>query len=256
MPRDVAIESPLPAALPPERPSAVLLEGRARGVRHLELLVDGVPRRPTAQRMPRADLGERAGWWAVVPLPAHPAGEAIELAANADGETVALGRIGVEKKEPSPFFGSASIAVCMATYEPDAELFGRQVESLRAQTDTDWVCVISDDASGPEALAGMREVLGDDERFLLSPAPERQVFYRNFERALSLAPPDASLVALADQDDVWYPEKLATLRAALGDAPLVYSDQRLVTRDGTVIRDSLWVGRRPNHESMMSLLVA
>src|SRR4051794_23522786 len=266
---DVAIESGLPASLPPERPTAVFLEGRAPGVRHLELLVDGVAHRPAAQRMPRVDLGERCGWWGIVPLPGRAAGEEIVLAARADGGETELARISVQERGQSPFLhegghpspnvkerGLSPIAVCMATYEPDRELFARQVESIRAQTDTDWVCVISDDASGPEALAGMREVLGDDERFLLSPAPERQVFYRNFERALSLAPPDATLVALADQDDAWYPDKLATLRAALGDAPLVYSDQRLVKRDGSVIRETLWKGRRPNHESMMSLLVA
>ena len=37
----------------------------------------------------------------------------------------------------------------MATYEPPAELLERQLESLRAQTHTDWICVISDDASEP-----------------------------------------------------------------------------------------------------------
>ena len=253
---DVAIESELPPSLPPERPTALFLQGRAVGARSIELVVDGVQRGHAAARMPRADLGARVGWWAVVPLPGKRDGETIELAAAVDGTMLPLASIAVKEREPSPFLQGASIAVCMATYEPDRELFARQIESLRAQTDTDWVCVISDDGSGDEAVAAMRAVLGDDERFCFSRSPERQVFYRNFERALTLAPPDATLVALADQDDVWYPEKLATLRAALGDAPLVYSDQRLVTRDGKVLRDSLWVGRRPNHESMLSLLVA
>jgi glycosyltransferase involved in cell wall biosynthesis len=254
-PPEVAIESPLPATLPPDRPTAVFLQGRAVGVRRLEILVDGVAHAPLASRMPRSDLGARGGWWAVVPLPGRAAGEAIEVAARADGAVLGLGRIGVEAIAPVRPAGRA-IAVCMATYEPDPALFARQVESLREQTETDWVCVISDDCSSPAAVEAMREVLGDDARFRFSRAPSRQVFYRNFERALTLAPPDATLVALADQDDVWYPDKLATLRAALGDAPLAYSDQRLVTEDGALVRDSLWARRRPNHTDMTSLLVA
>ena len=55
-------------------------------------------------------------------------------------------------------------------------------------------------------------------------------------------PPRRELIALCDQDDRWHPDKLATLRAALGDAVLVYSDQRLVDADGRVLRDTLWRG--------------
>src|SRR3954447_23184346 len=120
---DVAIESEIPVSLPPDRPTAVFLEGRAPGVRHLELLVDGVAHRPSAQRMPRADLGERCGWWGIVPLPGRRAGEEIVLAARGDGGETELGRIAVQVRAPSPFLQGGSIAVCMATYEPDPELF-------------------------------------------------------------------------------------------------------------------------------------
>src|SRR2546430_16665785 len=71
-----------------------------------------------------------------------------------------------------------------------------------------------------------------------------------------MAPPMVELVALADQDDRWYPDKLASLRAALGEAQLVYSDQRLVSEEGQVLRESLWTGRQNDHRSLASLLVA
>lgn len=252
---DIAIESPLPEALVAGRATALFLEGRALGVGDLRLRVDGREQPVTAQRMPRPDLGARAGWWAIVDV--RPCAPAVEIAAGARP----LARIPVSP----PTFSSPSgenvgsdglIGVAMATYEPDPLLFARQVESIRAQTDTSWTCVISDDGSSDEAVAAMREAIAGDPRFLLDRSPRRRVFYRNFERALTLVPPEAELVALADQDDVWYPEKLATLRAALGDAPLAYSEQRLVTPQGAVVRESLWNGRRPNHESLTSLLVA
>ena len=144
----------------------------------------------------------------------------------------------------------------MATFEPDLELFRTQVESLRAQTDRRWVCVVSDDCSSDEHARAIAEVLGDDPRFVLSRSDERLGFYRNFERALTLAPAEARLLALCDQDDRWYPEKLATLRGELGGAQLVYSDQRLVDADGNVLRDTLWQGRRNNHTDLTSMLVA
>ena len=71
-----------------------------------------------------------------------------------------------------------------------------------------------------------------------------------------MAPADAELIALCDQDDRWDPDKLQTLRAALGDATLVYSDLRLVDRDGRVLRDTLWRGRANNHDDLASMLVA
>ena len=91
---------------------------------------------------------------------------------------------------------------------------------------------------------------------MLSRSPRRLGFYRNFERALSLVPADAPYVALADQDDVWHPDKLGALLAALGGAQLVYSDARVVARDGELISETWWSTRRNNHSDLLSLLVA
>jgi glycosyltransferase involved in cell wall biosynthesis len=261
----------------------------------LELVVAGRRHRPTAQRMPRLDLhrwlsqnGEdplghsyRSGWWATVALPAQAAGplrlqaavrletgeELIapvgEIAVQGDA-TVACSPAGApvvpagtpEVPAGAPEVPAGTIAVCMATFEPDIRLFAEQVRSLRDQTDRRWLCLISDGGSAPARLAEIRAVLDDDARFILSPAQVRLSPYRNFERALTLVPAGAELVALADQDDRWHPDKLAVLRDELGSATLVYSDQRLVTVDGRVLRDSLWHGRRHDRRNLASLLVA
>jgi hypothetical protein len=144
----------------------------------------------------------------------------------------------------------------MATCDPPPELLRRQVESIRAQTHTDWVCVLSDDCSAPERYREIERTLQADPRFVLSRSPRRLGFYANFERALALAPARAELVALADQDDAWRPDKLATLVGAIGEAQLVYSDARIVARDGTVLSDTYWARRRNNHDDLLSLLVA
>jgi glycosyltransferase involved in cell wall biosynthesis len=235
------LESPLPATLPAGKGTAIFCWGRGSG--RPDIVVDGVPHRPSAAGM--------AGgvYWGVVPVPPRDPG-AVEIAV--DGEVV--GRIEVVEPERPPALGRPAapglIVVCMATYEPDPALLRVQLDSLRAQTDTNWVCVISDDASGAEIDTG------GDERFVVSRSDRRRGFYGNFERALRLAPAEAQLVALCDQDDRWHPDKLATLRAALGGAAMAYSDQRLVDADGRVLRETMWEGRRNNHTDIVSLLVA
>ena len=267
------LETPLPKALPAGGASAAFCYGacfhRREAVAELAIVVDGARHRPAAAGMPRVDVvardgdprGYRSGYWGTVPVVARAPGEDIELSLAvrlaSGAELVAqLGRITVVGRAPARAREPGLIAVCMATYEPDLALFRAQIASLRAQTDRDWVCVISDDGSSRERFDALAAVVADDPRFTVVRSELRRGFYRNFERALELAPPEAGLLALCDQDDRWHPEKLAVLRAALGDAQLVYSDQRLVAADGRVLRGTLWQGRRNNHSDLTSMLVA
>ena len=165
----------------------------------------------------------RSGFWATLPIPPSAPG-AIELGIAArlrGGEEVErpLGRIeiaeppGPSSARPRP----GLIAVCMATYEPDPELFRGQIESLRAQTDDGLGLRDQRRPLGPGALRGDRaRSCGDDPRFVASRADRAASgFYRNFERALAPRAARApSCIALCDQDDRWYPEKLAALRGA------------------------------------------
>jgi glycosyl transferase family 2 len=148
-----------------------------------------------------------------------------------------------------------SVAICMATFEPDPPLLERQIASIKAQTDAAWSCLISDDGSSGERLEALRRLTAGDARFTVSRANERSGFYRNFERALRMVPPRVEFVALADQDDRWYPEKLATLLDACAGARLAYSDMRIVDEGGRVLSETFWRGRRNNHTNLASLLL-
>ena len=277
----VRLDTGLPSSLPVGRGTAIFCSGACfhsrEAIRALELVVDGEPYRPAAWRMPRLDLFElsagdarwyRTGFWAIVPIDARDRPGTAELTLRARLASgleldAPVGRI--EIVEPGPLAsyddlpdrdGHGLIAICMATFDPDMRLFRAQIDSLRKQTDVDWICLISDDCSRPERFAEIRAAVGDDPRFVLSRSPRSLGPYRNFERALEMVPEHADLVALCDQDDRWYPDKLRVLRAALGSGQLVYSDQRLVDADGRVLQDSLWNGRRNNHTDLASLLIA
>ena len=96
----------------------------------------------------------------------------------------------------------------------------------------DWICVVSDDCSPPR---GLRADAGDRRRrraLRPSPLDSAARLLPELRAGARAAARTSRLVALSDQDDRWYPDKLATLVDAIGDANLVYSDQRIVDSDG------------------------
>lgn len=126
---------------------------------------------------------------------------------------------------------AGTVAVCLAVHRPDSELLRRQLASLDAQTYAARVLVRENDDAGTGA-------------------------YRAFERCLARAPADAAFVAPCDQDDVWHPDKLAVLVAALErtGAMLAYCDLRIVRPDGTVLSETYWTDRANSAEDMGDLL--
>ncbi len=272
---ELRLDSPLPTALSIGAGTALFVAGvcfdPGGAITELHFVLDGEEQPVAAQGMPRLDelrahdapTSYRSGFWGIVRITPRPSGHTLDLrlrARTADGreQTEPVARIEVVPlpdpvPAPAP---AAEIAICMATYDPPPELLRRQIESIRAQTHTDWVCVISDDASRPDRFATLQETIEGDPRFVLSRSRQRLGFYRNFERALAMAPASAQFVALSDQDDRWYPDKLSTLRGAIGDRQLVYSDARIIARDGEEIASSYWSRRRNNHSDLDKLLVA
>ena len=146
----------------------------------LTLLVDGEEQAPMAYGMPRLDLLQasdeptsyRAGFWGMARIGPREAGATVELGVRArlrgGGELEAeLGRVPIAEAA-APIGGAPLVAIAMAAFEPPPELFRRQVESIRSQTLTDWVCVVSDDCSDPARFAELQRIVDGDERFVVS----------------------------------------------------------------------------------------
>jgi glycosyltransferase involved in cell wall biosynthesis len=257
------------------RGTVVYVEGTCeRAAEDLEIELAGARASVTAAGMSAPGrLGSGDRWWGLLELPAGTSSGESELVLDArlnGGRARArLASLRVCEQDrslapPAPSIAPGTseaplIAICMATYEPRADYLRTQIESIRAQDWPNWVCVISDDGSSAESHAGLREVIGDDERFIISRSPENLGFYRNFERAIRMAPPEARFITLADQDDRWDPDKLTRMHDVLArhpDSLLAYSDMRIATDDGEVISDTYWFIRRNSYEDMGSLLIA
>ena len=240
----------LSATLPGEAASASYVTAR---------LGAGVERGPVSDGrffLPVAVTRAHIGTTERLTVVAHDAGSGRQWVL-ADRDVTFVEGARAATSDGGPARDAASIVICLATYEPNLAALARQLDSIRAQTRRDWVCLIRDDASSPDTVAAIARLVVGDERFVLIRGERNLGFYRNFEAALSSVPRAARYVALCDQDDVWYAHKLEASVARLEQSPraqLVYSDMRLVAEDGRVLAPTFWTSRRNNHRSLATLL--
>ena len=118
--------------------------------------------------------------------------------------------------------------ICLAAYRPNLELLAIQIDSIRKQTVTTWRCVIGVDGKDSVVRDAIIDMVAEDSRFTVHEFPVNVGFYRNFERLLASTPPGVDWVALSDQDDEWFPEKLETLLPFLKHTSLAFGQAFVV----------------------------
>lgn len=151
------------------------------------------------------------------------------------------------------------VAICLATYEADEAALLRQVDSLRSQSAQDWHCWVVDDGSSERGVRVVRSVVADDARFTVVAMPNNVGFYRNFERALETVRGRSAWVALCDQDDEWWPDKLSSLLhvAESSTSPcLAFGDVEIRTDGGRLVSPTYWQGRSRDESDLAALLFA
>lgn len=150
------------------------------------------------------------------------------------------------------------VTICMATYMPELEAFQKQIDSIHAQSYQNWVCIITDDCSDQETTASIRTIISGDQRFYFYQNKRNLGYYRNFEQALRHAPVESQLIGFCDQDDYWYPDKLAKLVTSISTSPdyqLVYSDMHIVDKAGKLISTTYWNSRTNYYKSLDLVLL-
>jgi len=135
---------------------------------------------------------------------------------------------------------TVELSVAMCTFD-GAPFLEEQLVSIGEQSRPPDELVICDDGSSDGSFEAI-------ERFSrAAPFPVRLVVNgrrlgptKNFEKAISLC--QGTLIALADQDDVWHPDKLATQEELLRSAGLdaVFSDAEVVGPDLQPLGYRLW----------------
>ena len=133
------------------------------------------------------------------------------------------------------------ISVAMCTYNGERFL-GAQLASIAKQTRPPDELVVHDDKSSDHTVAILQE-FADSARFPVRIIEnQRNLGYAaNFEAAIRNC--DADLIALADQDDVWYPTRLERSAFELNTHPkagLVFSDADLIDEHDRLLGETLW----------------
>ncbi len=132
------------------------------------------------------------------------------------------------------------LEIVLCTYNPNLKFLREQVISLQEQTQKQWLCIVCDDASAN--FQEIKDLIGSDQRFVVLGHASNLGSYKNFERALGYLSEDCEFVAFCDQDDIWYPDKLAVSLSTLenSNTQLIHCDMRAIGEEGHCIYDSVW----------------
>jgi glycosyltransferase involved in cell wall biosynthesis len=138
----------------------------------------------------------------------------------------------------------------MATCEGQ-RFVGQQLDSIVSQLGPADEIVVSDDASMDATVEVVQRRA--DSRIRLIANSRRVGYVQNFARALAEA--RGSHVFFSDQDDVWLPDKVSVMRAALERSACVASDAVVVDEQLQVLAPSYFELRKATHFSAPAILL-
>ena len=149
--------------------------------------------------------------------------------------------------------------ILLATYQGEAWLTPL-LDSLSAQTDPDFEVLFQDDGSSDATPSLLRAVSDQDGRFREGKEVGRHLGPAGNFLSL-LRQTDGDLIFLCDQDDLWEPDKLSVMKAAMPlreTRPiLVHTDLSVVDQDGNLLAPSFFrlEGWDPSAVTLPPLLV-
>ena len=129
--------------------------------------------------------------------------------------------------------------------------------SIKDQSYKNWICIINDNCSKNQQYQFIRQSVKDDPRFLVFRNGKNLGFYHNYEQLLKMVPDTCEYIALSDQDDYWYKTKLERcVKAFDRETVLVYTDMRIVDRQGRVLSETYWRKRKNQYKDLDFLILA
>ncbi len=117
------------------------------------------------------------------------------------------------------------VSIAMCTYNGEQYL-KEQIDSLLSQDYPNFEVIIVDDRSQDRTFSILQEYEKRDQRVRVFQNQDNLGFVKNFEKSISLC--TGQYIALCDQDDIWFPEKVRKLVENIGEASLIYSEASVV----------------------------
>jgi glycosyltransferase involved in cell wall biosynthesis len=128
------------------------------------------------------------------------------------------------------------VSVCIATYNGE-KYIKEQLDSILIQLQEEDEIVISDDGSTDSTLKIIEEL--EDKRIFIVKNILKKGVNHNFQNALNNAKGD--FVFLADQDDIWLPNKVELCVNELKNYDLVVSNCYVLDNSNEIVQNSYFV---------------
>ena len=121
-----------------------------------------------------------------------------------------------------------AVTIVIATYN-GALFLSQQMESVIAQTYPNIEIIAVDDCSTDATVEILESFQVKYPHIKIIRNQQNLGYIKNFEKGCKLA--SGEYIALCDQDDVWHPDKIKKMQAAIGSYPLIYCDSVLCDED-------------------------
>ncbi len=137
--------------------------------------------------------------------------------------------------------GQNRISVALCTFNGERFL-PQQLSSIANQTRLPDELIVCDDQSTDRTVEIVRAFAASAPYSVKIFENERNLgFAKNFEQAISLC--GGNLIALCDQDDIWYPTRLQRSEQEFADHPeagLVFSDADVINDESELTGATMW----------------
>ena len=133
------------------------------------------------------------------------------------------------------------ISIAMCTFN-GGQYLQEQLKSFVSQTYPPYELIVCDDGSTDTTLALIESFAAQATFPVRIFKNERNLgSTKNFEKAIGIC--DGDLIALSDQDDEWYPDKLAIMHRLFEELPqalAAFSDADIIDDDSVFVGRKLW----------------
>ena len=142
------------------------------------------------------------------------------------------------------------VSIAMATYNGE-KFLKKQLNSILSQSYEKLEIIICDDRSSDKTFEILEEYANKYSNIQVYRNEQNLGYVKNFEKAISLC--NGEYIALADQDDIWFEDKITILYDNIEDNLLIHSDCSLIDEEDNEIF-SFWKKDVYSHDNFEDFL--
>jgi glycosyltransferase involved in cell wall biosynthesis len=144
------------------------------------------------------------------------------------------------------------VSIVVACYN-GINFLEQQLNSLDTQEYPNLEVIIVDDASTDGSYECLTDYVATRSNYRLIRNETNHGLVATFDKAINLARGD--YIALCDQDDIWFPNKIQQLMSNIDESWLIHSDANLINQHGVVFQGSYFASCKHEISSYAQYLI-